>query len=221
VEVLPDAPAPLLVEGQPHERGVLPWDADIQVGRLLVRLVREREAQRSRPSLVLFIAPLVLGFALWSVFSEAEDTTLPAAPEPPELFEEAPSRCDTGRAPAHARAERDEAAARAKLERYPFDRRDGVEAVALFRHAHVCFSASGDSAGAARVEGRAERMEARVTADYDAAVFRLSRALTHEDWPTALDQAQALLELLAGRADPYVDWLTMLERRLRVRQAGD
>lgn len=221
VRTLDGAPAPVRVEGLQHLDGILPWGAEIEAGGLRVRLVRQfDQPRRQRPSLLVWIAPLVLGFALWSIFSEADERGLPSAPEPPALFMERAASCQSGQSPAHARAVRDEVAALAKLQRYPFDPHDGVEAVHLLRNAHACFVASGDARRAEQAQRRAEQIQGRVTADYDAARFRLSRALMQQDWASALEQIRIVRSLLSDRADPYTDWLTILERQLRLRHAN-
>lgn len=212
------AGAPFLVEGLAHDGGKLAWGTEISIGALRLRLAREARAVRSAPSPIVLSAPIVLAGALWIAFSGPPAGGIPAPPPPPALFGEEEARCDTGAAPAHHRAERDEEAALAKSQRYPFAPGDGVEAVRLYRHAAACFAASGDEPAARRARARATSMERRVTADYSTTRFRLERALERGDWASATAEASVLLELLAGEADPYVEWLATLERRLRLAQ---
>ncbi|HJL14934.1 MAG TPA: FHA domain-containing protein [Sandaracinaceae bacterium LLY-WYZ-13_1] len=212
--------SPAQVEGMPHEDGVLPWGAEIHVGASRLRLVREADdGQRARPSLVMILAPFILGFALWSILSESDRAAIPEAPSPPALFADERTSCDGGEAPARAIAVRDERAGRAMIERYPFDPAEGVQAVARLRHAAACFRAAGDRESESRVTERRTELEERVRQDYGEARYRLGRALARRDYQAALHQTRRLSALLSDRPGTYQEWLTTLERRLRLRQA--
>jgi len=220
VTLMRDAPTPILVEGIQHEKGVLPWGAEVVVGRVRIRLLGEKKAGATRPSPVLLLAPVVLGLALWMLSSGDGGGAIPVAPAAPEVFAELPTACDESGAPSHHRAQRDEAAADARRQRYPFDARDGAAAVRLYASARFCYSGAGYANEAASVERRGAQLRQRVEADYDTARFRLGRALSNENWGTAISEAQLLLALLEGRDDPYVEWLIIIERRLRLAETA-
>lgn len=217
VSTISDAPSPLTADGKPHAQGLLPWGTELHLGSLLLRLEGDASTRRA-PSIVVLLAPIVLGVALFSVLSDGAEGGIADEPEPPALFTDEAVTCSSGAAPAHHRAERDEQAASAKIQRYPFAPRDGVQAVRLLAHARACYAASGDGDGAARTEARESRLRTTIVRDYDGARFRLARAIRDENWRGAADEARALLSLLSGRDGPYVDWLTSLERRLRLTQ---
>lgn len=221
VSLLRDAVTPILVDGMHHADGVLPWGAEILVGRVRIRLLREEKTAAARPSLVLLLTPVVLGLALWMLSTSDGPDAIPEAPPAPEIFAELPTRCDEGGTPSHHRAERNEAAADARRQRYPFDARDGVAAVRLYTGSGFCYAGAGYSEEAASVGRRATQLRQRVEGDYDTARFRLGRALSNEDRGTAISEARLLLALLEGRDDPYVEWLILIERRLRLAEARE
>ncbi len=218
VVTLPEATLPLLVEGMTHEGGLVPWGAELSVGDVRIRLLGERLAS-ARPSPVLLLAPFAIGVAIWAIGTAPDRTEVPTAPAAPELLVELPERCRSEGANTRHLAEREAAAALARQQRYPFDASEGVAAVRLFTHAARCFSAAGQATEATANERRAAALRARVEGDYDTARFRLSRALANQDLDLAISESQLLLSLLDGRSDPYVDWLIMLGRRLRLAQA--
>lgn len=220
VVLLAEGP-PLLAEGRPHADGVLPWGTELGAGGARVRLVRGAAAAPRRLSPILLLGPVAIGVALFAALSDDAVDAIGRPPEAPPLLEPEEPSCQSGASPARHRAERDEEAAAAKGQRYPFAPADGVEAVRLYRHAAACFAATGDLEGRERASERARRVAQRAEADYDTARFRLERALARQDWPAALVEAQTLLAFLGGRRDPYVEWLTMLERRLRLAGAAE
>jgi hypothetical protein len=213
VVVLADA-SPVIAAGASYDDVVVAWGGEITVAGARVRLDRRSRARR-RSSPVILAAPIVVGASLWMIFSADDGDGLMHAPSAPAIFDDTPVRCESGRSPAHHRAERDERAGDAHRERYPFAPHDGVRAVALYRRAEACYTASGDGEGAQRAARQSARLRARVDADYDTARFRLERALTYRDWASASVEARTLLDALEGRDGPYVEWLTVLERRLR------
>jgi hypothetical protein len=217
VAALPDSAPPITAEGKAHAGGLLPWGTEIHLGAVLLRLESDASTRRT-PSIVVLLAPIVLGIALFSILSEGSEGEIAEEPEAPALFTDDAVTCSSGAAPAHHRAERDELAASAKIQRYPFAPRDGVQAVALLAHARACYAASGDGEGATRVEARAARLRTTLVRDYDGARFRLARAIRDENWRSAVEEARALLSLLSGRDGAYVEWLISLERRLRLTQ---
>lgn len=215
VSAAPGAPTPIVVDGVAHEQGFVPFGVELAIGRVRLRFEdRPKRAPGSRSSPLVIIAPLVVGVAAWMLLTEGDATDLPEAPEAPALFGQEPS-CHAGESPAHHHAERREQAGDAQVQRYPFAPRDGVRAVLAFGEAAACYDAASDADAARRARGRATWLRERVEQDYRSSRFRLEHAIETANRSAALDEARVLLSLLEGRDEPYVDWLALLERRLR------
>lgn len=216
----PEATAPVLVEGLPHEGGVVPWGVTLTVADVSIRLVGER-TPTARPSPIVLMSPFILGVAIWALTTSPETTEIPTAPEAPAIFGELPTRCRSEGANTFHLGSREAAAARSRQQRYPFDAREGVPSVTLYLHAARCLEVSGHADEAQELDARANALRERVEGDYDTARFRLSRALSNGDHELAISEAQLLLSLLDGREGPYVDWLILLDRRLRLAVARE
>lgn len=111
-----------------------------------------------------------------------------------------------------------EAAARAKEERQPFSRRDGVEALRLYAEAQGCYAVVGAEEDARRVQAEFERWSAALEEEYASLRLRLRLALDQKRFEEALATARAL-EILLGPApgadeDPYRSWLGAVRREL-------
>jgi hypothetical protein len=169
--------------------------------------------------LVLAGVPLIVGVLLWALFSgEDDDATLAPPASAPPLFAAASACPHDGPGTAHQRAEEDERAALAMIDRYPFAPEDGVAAVARFRRAHACFRDAGDAGAAARLRTVGDAAQRRVEGDYRKRVFRLQRALEAGEVRSALLEVRALRVMLGVREGvPYVAWLERLEHALALR----
>ena len=134
----------------------------------------------------------------------------------PELFVEG------GTCPPHGDAlengRRSEELARLRTDRYAYDPRDGVRAVARYQEAESCYRAAGDELGARRVRRAGAALTARVNTDYAAARLNLLNALERERWSVALSEIHRLLLLTEhiGRHE-YVEWLSKIIGRVAVK----
>lgn len=169
--------------------------------------------------LLLVGVPLIVGVLLWVLFSGGGGGESLAAPDvAPTLFAGAAACPQDGAGTAHQRAEDDEAAASAMMDRYPFAPQDGVEAVVRFRRAQACFRDSGDRVGADRARTTGDAAQHQLEADYRKRVFRLRRALDASHARAALQEVRSLHAMLANRpTEPYVTWLERLEHALELR----
>lgn len=110
-----------------------------------------------------------------------------------------------------------EAAARAKEERQPFSRRDGVEALRLYAEAQGCYAAVGAEEDARRVQAELERWSAFMNDEYASLRLRLRLALDQKRFEEALSAARAIEVLLSAAGsdeDPYRGWLGSVRREL-------
>lgn len=218
VAVARGARLPVLVAGQAFSEGALPWGTELLVGDLSIRLQRDvaTKAASNKPSPVI-LAALIVGVpaAIWLCFG-AESSVSSAAGtvlvDPPPLFEET-TDCDVDAARAQLRGDETFRAALAKEERYPFDARDGVRAVNLFRRARQCYEVVGDDERARTVAASLARLEKRLEEDYVTYRLRLSRALENRRPEDALVSVRALLSLLEHESG-YRTKLEQVERSL-------
>jgi hypothetical protein len=173
---------------------------------------------KPKSSPIILLAPVVMGFAMWMLFSEEDADAALNAPSPPELFSDHVD-CNAQGSPAHHHGERREQTALASSERYPFAPGEGVRAVVAYSEAAACYAASNDALGARRAREHAAELQTRTIQDYRSARLRLDHALREQSYGDALEETELLLSLLQGRNDPYVEWLTNLERQLRLAQS--
>ena len=169
---------------------------------------------RGASPVVIAAVPLTIAFVLWTVLSEGDAEARATPPVAPELFgTELP--CPFAGEAAGFQAARDEAAGLARLERYPFDARDGIHAVELLRRAAMCHRAAGVDAAAENARMLALRAQARVERDYRMGRFRLERALANRRTSDALIESGWLLDLAGHRSGDWIDWLRDTQRALR------
>jgi hypothetical protein len=132
-----------------------------------------------------------------------------------DLFDE-PLVCHTSGAepPAH-RAELSEQAAHAKMQRYPFKPRDGVQAVSFFREAALCWKAAARPERRRRVARQAESWKMRIWHDFLAQRLRLDLSLESGQPARALVEVRALQALWPRETDRVANELRRQEMRLR------
>jgi hypothetical protein len=105
-----------------------------------------------------------------------------------------------------------------RAERYPYDPRDGVRAVALFQQAYSCYRAAGLDADADRALSLATVLMTRINVDYASSRLALDDALVREQWNVAAEEVRRLLGLtghLPGHA--YVEGLSSLAGKVSTR----
>jgi hypothetical protein len=226
VAVAKGAPTPVLFNGVPVERSVVPWGGELSIGgaRLTLRnsgapgsADAKVESKDGKPNPVLILAALVgvavLGYSLLG----GDSGTKLSKPrgEPPALFDALERPCQaTDPEQANQRAGEFSQRAAAKAERMPFRAQDGVEAVGLFASAAACFRMGGNADRAQAEIQQAQTLKATLERELLNHRFRLERAIEQNRPSDGVVEARLILNLLQHRSGQYVDSLKNLERRL-------
>ena len=225
VSVARTARTPSRRAGATFENGLLPWGAELDVGAVSFRFVRELAANDRRRRLAGPARKLVLlGACAWlagRVMGEPPMRTPRTHAPAPALFAGPPPGCPGSATDARARAREAADAAAAKEERYPFSPRDGVAAAELWQLAAACRAAAGQPRDAADAHAAHDRLVARVEDDYRAHRLALERALDRRDDAAALREDRLLADLLHGRDGEYAGWLVRLDHVLTDRHARE
>jgi hypothetical protein len=178
-----------------------------------------KPAEKSSPIILIGGIAAIAMFVVNSAraFGAPAPTTAAAPATPPALWDAAPPKCPRSDVrQALAEASEKLVLAKSKRERRPFSPRDGVAAVALFDEAAACLRQSGEPDPAQRAASSATVLRAEIDLDYATHQVRLEHALFVGDLANALGEIEALLSLTEGRTGPYVSWLSMKRRELRI-----
>lgn len=165
---------------------------------------------------VLVLVGAVLALVIW-----LRNAPTPALSEHvidgyPELFPDV-SDCP-GRGAALQNGRRAEELGLLRADRYAYNPRDGVRAVARYKEALDCYRKLGASGDAARVRRSIVAMSATVNTDYAASRLNLANALEQERWPAALSEVHRLLLLTEHiRRHAYVEWLKSINGKITAR----
>ena len=153
-------------------------------------------------AVVLVVAAVLVGLSLTD---DGREEQAPARSHP--ILFGAPQPCSGDGQPAR-RARRAARQAHFHAERYPYDPRDGVQAVLLFEKARSCYQESGLRDQATRVDYLASDLAARINVDYASSRLVLESALASEKWGVALVELRRLLRLTEHvRGHAYVAYL--------------
>jgi hypothetical protein len=131
-----------------------------------------------------------------------------------DLFEQIRACKNSGGEPPAHRAELAEQAARAKMQRYPFEPRDGLQAVTLLREAALCWKAAGQQLPVTRVERQAESWRNGIWQDFQTHRLRLDLAIESQQLARALAEVRALQALWPRKTDAIAIELRRQESRL-------
>ena len=216
VEVPTGTKGTLTFEGKEHRRVRVPFGGEVFVGaRRLTFLTVEVRHRSPVITLGAVVALIALGLRLHQASKPEDPTTREVVP--PGLFDGQESeRCAENQANlALKRAERDERAAHAKVERSAFVAQDGISAATLFQRARACYEVAGASEGATRMQGELSQQTERLNEQYATLRLRLRVALDGDRYGEALEAVRDLDGLLARQADSaYRRWLILLQRTL-------
>jgi hypothetical protein len=223
-------PAPIL-RGQPLFQSKIETTDEIAIGRGCIRaqVVRDvarervREKRRRASSLALVFALVFLPVIAWAALRGPREAPIGPAPKNvPALFGEVAKSCV---APTAAQADVLSRRLRARAvllrEQSPFDAADGIAAVEHFEKAAVCFRAANLPKEADEAAASALTLRQDLTNAYAARRVKLEHALDVGDNETALREARVLGKLLAGRSEPYVQWLRLVQHRLTPAQGEE
>lgn len=223
---------PPLLNGQLFTEAALLPSSVLQIGRaeITISLVElgdqsKLTARKSEPTspLTYVLALVAVPLAVFVLLDQPPDDGTGSKPRDVPALWDAPA----GGCPQQAEDQALSVAfnrklvAEGKRERSPFDVRDGVAAVPLFQVAGACFQLGGDATRAADMQAAAEKLKKQLEDDYRARRMRLEHALDIKDFKTAQREVRLLLAMLQGKSDPYVVWLSNMERRLKLRVGKD
>lgn len=209
-----NARTPVLLDGKPFESGQLVLGTEVDVGSITFRVVAP--TQRNKGQLLRNVAILVAGAAVGLSFVTGNDPGIPPrSNEPaPALFPDERADCPAEGEVALRRGIQAAERARSKTLRYPFDAREGLSAVELYRAAAPCLAGTDDGREVAAEE---KRLRQQIEDDYQILRLHLERSLSEGDWKMAAASSRQLLSLLAARPGAYRDWLLSLQRYLELR----
>lgn len=228
VAIARGAPTPVMFNGVPIERSVVPWGAELYIAGVRLTLkdagavnvnasAKSTDSKDGKPSPVILGAAVVGVAVLGYIMLGGDGGTGVAKPrgEPPAMFESLERTCqapDGDRALAQATEFARQATA--KAERMPFRSQDGIEAVGLFANAAACFRLAGDNERAQRAMTSGTQLKERLERELLNHRFRLERAIEQERPSDAVVEVRLMLNLLQHRQGEYVTGLNNLERRL-------
>ncbi|AKT36520.1 FHA domain-containing protein [Chondromyces crocatus] len=222
---------PPLLNGAPFTEAPLQQNALLQIGQSEITVsiveiadqigVTKKQSEPVSP-FTYVLAVLLIPLALFVLLDDPKDDVMDARPDKtPPLWEEAGSACpQTEKDQALGMAQNRRIVAQGKRERSPFDVRDGVAAVSLFQQAAACYRTSGEAGAAAEMQTAADKLRKQLDEDYRAHQMRLVHSLDVKDLRTAQREVKVLLAMLQGKNDPYVVWLSNMDRRLKLRLSG-
>jgi len=217
---------PALADGTTFREQVQPWGTVLSIGPVRFRiaqrggakLVPGASASTRNKALAVGIAALSLAVSVF--LRQPSGQAKGAAPHhPPQLFEPH-TACPLDVEP-RTHAGQTWRAARARFDRYAFDRGEGVRAISLFGEAIACFSEAGNQALAATLETERSTIVREVEGDYLALRVGLERALASGKTREAMRSVRGLRALVAHVRDTaYADKLERLERILAMQEKG-
>ena len=230
ISVAKTASVPALVNGRPVSGQLVRWESPVALGDLMIVLHRgsppqltlsgtaaetaEDKESGNRVRRWTLVAVFVVA-ALGAVSLALQTTTNrhvgpPAAA--PELFSPG-APCPEGDPVYHAEALANEGAAR--MDRYPFDPRDGILAVEAYDRAASCYADLGETEASAAFQTLRDRIMQRINDDYRVYQLRLERSLETERNYDALLAIEKLSRLVRHReSSQYTQWVLLLEQRL-------
>lgn len=178
----------------------------------------QKKEQKTSP-LTLLLAVVVMPLALYVIFQENPNDAVGKAPhEIPELWGPPATACSqSAREAARAKAFETFTKAASKHERRPFYVPDGVQAVPLYEEAAACFQVAGEADRAKRAAALAAKLRADVAEDFRTHRVRLEHSLSTGRFETAQKEVRVLLAFLQGKEGEYVEYLSLLERKLRIK----
>lgn len=192
--------------------------------RIVVSIVREVNPNKARSPARRLVTAVGIAFALlfvpvavYAAFNQPGEEAIGPPPPPAPLWVATVTACkvDAPDQAAHFAVQM-RALGDANRERYPFDIQDGILAVSAFEMAAACQRRAGRTHEASIDEELTHEIRGVVESDYFAHRIRLEHAIESNDARAAYLEAKILRKLTANLRGPYIDWLTMVERRLEL-----
>jgi hypothetical protein len=192
----------------------------VSVTELLGQAATAAQKENKISPMTLIMAAVIMPVGMYIIFfsdpAEADGGAPPR--EVPELWGEVIAACPQQEADQALNAAEDRfALGLAKQERRPFHVKDGVAAVPLFETAAACFEVAGDQDAAKSAGERAARLRRDIAEDFRTHRVRLEYAISRKNTETAQKEVRVLLDFLGDQQHDYVNWLSALDRRLRLK----
>ncbi|MFO0569441.1 MAG: hypothetical protein U0263_27525 [Polyangiaceae bacterium] len=178
----------------------------------------QKKEQKTSP-LTLLMALIVMPLALYIILQDPPSDGVGKAPhEIPELWGPPITQCpQSAREAALAKGLEQFTKAASKHERRPFYVPDGVQAVPLYEESAACFQAGGDVERAKKTNVLATKLRTDVAEDFRMHRVRLEHSLSTQRFETAQREVRVLLAFLQGKEGEYVEYLSLLDRKLRIK----
>lgn len=210
----------IVFEGVQLREAMVPWGSEVFVSGVRLSFLATGEGKRKAYPLLMAALAIALVALGWRGGGAAADASASTTVEPPAIAVPAASCPETATDIALARARKDEQAAQAKLERYPFDAGEGLRALEHLNVAKACFSVAGATADQGRVRQRQEALQRTLAEDLAAWRLRLDLALEQDRPREAVAAVRGLDALIGPLGDtPYRAWLKDLKHRLERKKA--
>ncbi len=220
VRLLDDIEGGIVFEGVQLREAMVPWGSEIFVSGVRLSLLATGERKHKAHPLLLAALAVALVALGWQGGGAAADASASTTVEPPAMAVPAASCPEASADAALVRARKDEHAAQAKLERYPFDAGEGLRALEHLNVAKACFSVAGATADQGRAEQRREALQRTLAEDLAAWRLRLDRALAQDRPSDAMAAVRGLEALVEPLGDtPYRAWLKDQRHRLERKKA--
>ncbi|MFT3774330.1 MAG: FHA domain-containing protein [Minicystis sp.] len=223
---------PPTINGSPFTQAPLLAESVLGVGQVQMTIsvveVAEnanviKKKQESTSPMTYVLAAVAIPLSLYIILDDPpSETAVKDRPkEVPSLWAAAAPSCPQRAADqAAALAREKRVIAEGKRERSPFHVQDGVAAVPLFRTAAACYKNAEDLPASRDMEAAAQRLTKSLEEEYRAHQMRLEHAIEVKDLRTAQKEVKVLLAMLQGQNNPYVVWLSNLDRRLQLKLGG-
>lgn len=218
---------PPTINNVPFTQAPLPADAVLGIGQTQIlvsasdevgagSVVHGGQKKKSSPG-ILILGVGLIGAILYLANQPQAGDDIGAAPKEPALFGAAVEACDQGGPQALARAREKHTLAEAKRERRAFHVQDGVQAVPLYEEASACYRKGGDARSANETVDVANALRRELEDDYRTHRMRLEHSMTVSDDSTSRREVRTLLNFTEGKSGPYVEWLSALERKYKLK----
>ena len=217
VSLTKESKIPAIFQGSNFNGGLIPFEKELIIGPLRIRFVHRFNKEKKSFVFPLLFLLLVLGIAVAVTIVILKKTTTLASSEGldiPALFVKGPYDCSvTTNIQRHAKHMKYKA--QSHEDRYHYDLQDGVIASKLYGEAAACFRRVGLASEAQFLEGKREKMQKILNANYAALRFQLNQALKRKQWKEASRKASVLLQMtkhLNAKQSPYIRWLKKTHR---------
>ncbi|MBV9950140.1 MAG: hypothetical protein JOZ69_25090 [Myxococcales bacterium] len=181
----------------------------------------QKKGEQTSPAMKL-LGVLVLAGVGYMLLPGDEAKVVQAPAQAPELFDPSPTTCPQT-APDQARASANDKRdiADGKRERSPFVAKDGVQAVALYDLAAVCYRQAGEPALAAQMQAASAQLRESIVQDFRARRVRLEHLMAVQDYELAKKDVGVLRSLTEGKQGPWVNWLARADRIVKRGNANE